>query len=106
MHFNSIFFDPKSGPTHRSLHPNSHLYRSIFSWKIHDFVVTEYLHNGSVYDYIRTSKFNNSDVIRMGKDIAAGMAHLHMEGSMENSLFVNKSRNYSQRFGCKKSLAF
>jgi len=40
-------------------------------------IITEFIHNGSLYDYIRDNNITDKERIRMALDIARGMEYMH-----------------------------
>ena len=42
-------------------------------------LVTEYMENGSLFDFLNTMLVDHDLLLRMATSIATGLAHLHME---------------------------
>lgn len=49
-------------------------------------LVTEFVENGALLDYIRKNTLTSVDLVKFSLDTAAGMSHLHQEGLIHRDL--------------------
>ena len=54
-------------------------------------LITEYMENGSLFDYLSANFVDANLAIRMALSIATGITHLHMEivGTQGTRIFIN-----------------
>ncbi|CAD8051589.1 unnamed protein product [Paramecium primaurelia] len=67
-------------------HPNIVLYMGVCIKRHNFYLITEYMENGSLYDYIHKRKTKNLNFVHIIEDIALGMNNLHGRGIMHCDL--------------------